>query len=50
MTFRLLKKYINDIDELKTNIINLAKQSYMFNPINQIFGIGELTTALIIAE
>ena len=37
-------------DSVKHDMIELAKQSNMFEPINSLFGIGELTAALLIAE
>lgn len=38
------------LSEVKQNIINLAKQTPYFNIINSIYGIGETSTAQIIAE
>ena len=49
-TTRILKQQIKEIEELKEIMIKQAKESYLFELINFIFGIGELTTALIIAE
>lgn len=40
----------NKINEVKQDIINLAKQTPYFNIINSIYGIGETSTAQIIAE
>ena len=40
----------NKLDEVKQDIINLAKQTPYFNIINSIYGIGETSTAQIIAE
>jgi len=40
----------NKLDEVKKDIINLAKQTPYFNIINSIYGIGETSTAQIIAE
>lgn len=37
-------------DLIKHNMIELARESKMFEPINSLFGIGDLTTALLIAE
>ena len=37
-------------DSIRTNMIELAKQTKNFENINSIFGIGELSAALIIAE
>ena len=47
---KLIYNYEKEIDDLKTKLINYAKQSDYFNKINSIFGLGNLTTALIIAE
>ena len=47
---KLIYNYEKEIDDLKTKLINYAKQSDYFNKINSIFGLGDLTTALIIAE
>ena len=49
-TTRILKYQINEIEDLKGRLINQAKESYLFIKINSIFGLGEFTTALIIAE
>lgn len=38
------------LSEVKQNIVNLAKQTPYFNIINSIYGIGETSTAQIIAE
>ena len=40
----------NKLDEVKKDIINLAKQTPYFDIINSIYGIGETSTAQIIAE
>lgn len=40
----------NKLNEVKQDIINLAKQTPYFNIINSIYGIGETSTAQIIAE
>lgn len=40
----------NHRDSIKTKMIELAKQTKNFKNINSIFGIGELSTALIISE
>lgn len=40
----------NQKDNIKNHMIELAKQTKHFNSIVSIFGIGELSTALIIAE
>ena len=47
---KLIYNYEKEINELKIKLINYAKQSDYFNKINSIFGLGDLTTALIIAE
>ena len=47
---KLIYNNEKEINELKTKLINYAKQSDYFNKINSIFGLGDLTTALIIAE
>ena len=46
----LIKSYENEINHLKVKLINYGKQSKYFNQINSIFGIGEFTASLIIAE
>ena len=40
----------NKLNEVKQNIIHLAKQTPYFSIINSIYGIGETSTAQIIAE
>ena len=40
----------NQKESIRTKMIGLAKQTRNFENINSIFGIGELSTALIIAE
>lgn len=47
---KLIYNYEKEINELKVKLIDYAKQSNYFNKINSIFGIGDFTTALIIAE
>ena len=47
---RLINEYQKAIDIIKYKIIFLAKKSKYFQPINSIYGIGEFTTAIIIAE
>jgi len=49
-TTRILKYQTKEIVNLRERLVNQARESYLFNPINSIFGLGELTTALIIAE
>ena len=50
ITIKLLKIYLNEIDQLKNKLIDNAKKSYMFEPIKSILGMGELGTSLVIAE
>ena len=45
----LIELNINKND-IKNKMIELAKETNMFIPINSLFGIGELSTALLIAE
>ena len=47
---RLVNEYQKDIDIIKYKITFLAKKSKYFKPINSIYGIGEFTTSIIIAE
>ena len=47
---RLVNEYQKAIDIVKYKITFLAKQSKYFKPINSIYGIGEFTTSIIIAE
>ena len=47
---RLINEYQKAIDIIKYKITFLAKKSKYFEPINSIYGIGEFTTAIIIAE
>lgn len=47
---RLVNEYQKAIDIVKYKIVFLAKKSKYFEPINSIFGIGEFTAAIIIAE
>jgi len=49
-TTRMLKYQIKEIEQLREIIISKAKECYLFETINSIFGFGELTTALVIAE
>lgn len=46
----LIKEYKKAIDIIKNKITSLAKKSKYFEPINSIYGIGEFTTSIIIAE
>lgn len=47
---KLIYNYQKEINELKIKLIDYAKKSNYFNKINSIFGIGDFTAALIIAE
>jgi transposase len=47
---RLINTYQKEIEIIKYKIIFLAKKTKYFNCINSIFGIGDFTTSLIIAE
>ncbi len=47
---KLVNEYQKAIDIIKYKIVFLAKKSKYFKPINSIFGIGEFTTSIIIAE
>lgn len=47
---RLVNEYQKAIDIVKYKIVFLAKKSKYFVPINSIYGIGEFTTSIIIAE
>ena len=47
---RLINEYQKAIDIIKYRITFLAKKSKYFEPINSIYGIGEFTTSIIIAE
>lgn len=47
---RLVNEYQKAIDIIKYKIIFLAKKSKYFKQINSIYGIGEFTTSIIIAE
>ena len=47
---KLVNEYQKAIDIIKYKITFLAKKSKYFEPINSIFGIGEFTTSIIIAE
>lgn len=47
---RLISTYQKEIEIIKYKITFLAKKTKYFNCINSIFGIGEFTTSLIIAE
>ena len=47
---RLIIEYQKAIDTIKYKITFLAKKTKYFNQINSIFGVGEFTTSIIIAE
>lgn len=47
---RIIKNLMKEQDIVKTKLITLGKQAKEFPHINSIIGIGELTTAQIIAE
>ncbi len=47
---RLVNEYQKAIDIVKYKIIFLAKKSKYFKPINSIYGVGEFSTSIIIAE
>ena len=47
---RLINTYQKEIETIKYKIIFLVKKTKYFESINSIFGIGEFTTSLIIAE
>ena len=47
---RLVDEYQKAIDIIKYKITFLSKKSKYFEPINSIYGIGEFTTSIIIAE
>ena len=47
---RLINNYQKEIESIKYKLIFLAKKSKYFDSINSIFGIGEFTASIIIAE
>ena len=47
---RLINDYQKEIETIKYKLVFLAKQSKYFESINSIFGIGEFTTSILIAE
>ena len=47
---RLVNEYQKAIDIIKYKIVFLSKKSKYFETINSIYGIGEFTTSIIIAE
>lgn len=49
-TTGLLKSQLQELQNIKEKLIDKAKRCYLFENINSIYGLGELTTSLIIAE
>ena len=47
---KLINNYQKEIDTIKYKLIFLAKKAKYFESINSIFGIGEFTSSIIIAE
>ena len=47
---RLINDYQKEIETIKYKLVFLAKKSKYFEPVNSIFGIGEFTTSILIAE
>src|SRR5574344_2239478 len=47
---KLIENYEKETNNIKVKLIEYGKQSKYFNKINSIFGLGEFTTSLIIAE
>ena len=47
---RLINNYQKEIETIKYKLVFLAKKSKYFESINSIFGIGEFTTSILIAE
>ena len=47
---RLINDYQEEIETIKYKLVFLAKKSKYFESINSIFGIGEFTTSILIAE
>ena len=47
---RLINNYQKEIESIKYKLIFLAKKSKYFESINSIFGMGEFTASIIIAE
>ena len=47
---RLVNEYQKEIDIIKNKIVFLAKKSKYFELINSIYGIGEFTASIILAE
>lgn len=47
---RLINDYQKEIETIKYKLVFLAKKSKYFESINSIFGIGDFTTSILIAE
>lgn len=47
---RLINTYQKEIETIKYKLVFLAKKTKYFESINSIFGIGEFTTSILIAE
>ena len=47
---RLINDYQKEIETIKYKLVVLAKKAKYFEPVNSIFGIGEFTTSILIAE
>src|SRR5574344_1692769 len=47
---KLIENYEKETNNIKVKLIKYGKQSKYFKKINSIFGLGEFTTSLIIAE
>lgn len=47
---RLINNYQKEIESIKYKLVFLAKKSKYFESINSIFGIGEFTSSILIAE
>ena len=47
---KLINEYQKEIETIKYKLVFLAKKSKYFESINSIFGIGEFTTSILIAE
>ena len=47
---KLIRNYQNEINSIKLKLINYGKQTKYFTAINSIFGIGEFTASIMIAE
>ena len=47
---KLIRSYQSEINSIKLKLINYGKQTKYFTAINSIFGIGEFTASIMIAE